>query len=320
MENENLLRPNKLDDFFGQDFIVSNLKVFIFSAKKRKTVLNHLLFYGPPGLGKTSLANVIANEMNARLITISGPILKDPTELISILATINEGDILFIDEIHRMAKNVEEVLYSAMEDFKINIPYKSEENCKVLDVSLPPFTLIGATTNAGLISKPLRDRFNTLFNFKFYNDDEIAKIIDCNVKKLDFNIDENSIKILSKKSRMTPRVANNLIKKIYDYSIYKNIKIINEIDLKQAFDFFNIKEFGLYESDIEILKILHSNLKDEPASLETISSIINENPENLREVNEPYLLYLGLIERTKRGRKITKKGIEVLFKITRNLY
>jgi Holliday junction DNA helicase, RuvB subunit len=315
--NDNYLRPQKLDDFFGQNDIIRKLKIYINSAKIRKTVLDHLLFYGQPGLGKTSLAYVIANEMNVKITTISASAIQDLTDLVSILGDLNSGEILFIDEIHNLNKEFEEILYSAMEDFKLNITFKSEENSKVLSIDLPPFTLIGATTLAGNISTPLRDRFGIVFKFNYYSLDELSKIIFINSKKLKLKLLKEGAEEIAKRSRKTPRVANNILKRILDYSLYKPIPKIDKTYILEAFNFLDINEFGLDDSDINILRVLHINLKDKPVSLETIAAVLNENVENIRDLNEPYLVNMGYIERTKQGRVISKIGLEILSKIIR---
>lgn len=313
--NDNYLRPTNLENYFGQSKIIDELKVYIYSAKKRKTVLDHMLFYGPPGLGKTSLAYVIAHEMDARIITISASAIRDIPEMVSILGTLDPGTILFIDEIHNLDKEIEEILYSAMEDFKVNITYKSEENSKAICIDLSPFTLIGATTMAGSISTPLRDRFGIVFKFNYYSERELKTIIQYNAKKIHLHLLSGAAKEIALRSRMTPRVANNILKRILDYSIYNNIKKFDEINILDAFNFLNINSYGLSSEDIQILKCLYINFKSKPVSLDAIASLLNENIINLRDINEPYLVNQGFIERTKQGRQITKLGVETYIKI-----
>ncbi len=313
--NDNYLRPTSLENYFGQKKITEELKVYIYSAKKRKTVLDHMLFYGPPGLGKTSLAYVIAHEMDARIVTISASAIRDITEMVSLLGTIDPGTILFIDEIHNLDKEIEEILYSAMEDFKVNITYKSEENSKAISIDLSPFTLIGATTMAGSISTPLRDRFGIIFKFNYYNQKELKSIIQYNAKKIRLNLLSGAAKEIALRSRMTPRVANNILKRILDYSIYNNIKKYDDINILDAFKFLNINSFGLSDEDIQILKCLYINFKSKPVSLDAIASLLNENVINIRDINEPYLVNQGFIERTKQGRQITKLGVETYLQI-----
>ncbi|MFA6666769.1 MAG: Holliday junction branch migration DNA helicase RuvB [Bacilli bacterium] len=313
--NDNYLRPTLIENYFGQKTIIEELKVYIFSAKKRKTVLDHMLFYGPPGLGKTSLAYVVANEMKAKIVTVSASAIKEIQDMVSILGTLDPGDILFIDEIHNLDREVEEILYSAMEDFKINITYKSEENSKAITLDLSPFTLIGATTMAGSISTPLRDRFGIIFKFNYYTSNELKEIIQNNAKKIHLHLLVSAIKEIAARSRKTPRVANNILKRILDYSVFYGIKKFDEQNILEAFKFLNINEFGLSEVDIQILSCLSKKFGGKPVSLEAVASVLNENVINIRDINEPYLVNSGFIERTKQGRQITKTGVEILTKI-----
>lgn len=316
--NDNELRPSSINDFYGQNNVVEKLKVFIFSAKKRKTVLDHILLYGPPGLGKTSLAYVISHEMETQIITISASAIKELPDLISILATLNAGNILFIDEIHGLDQKFAEILYSAMEDFRINITYKNEENSKALSIELPPFTLIGATTLIGYVPTPLRDRFGIQFKFGFYSEVELKNIILNNASKFGINLNEKAAYEVALCSRKTPRTANNLLKRIYDYSLFKNLKYIDESAVFEAFRFLNINKYGLNDVDIEILFSLYFKFHNQPVSLESIASLLNDNVINLRDVNEPFLVNIGLIERTKKGRIITDLGKKILFEIKGN--
>ena len=316
--NDNYLRPTSLENFFGQIQIKKELEVYIFSAKKRKTVIDHMLFYGPPGLGKTSLAYVIANEMSAKIITISASAIKDVPDLISILGTLDPGTILFIDEIHNLDREIEEILYNAMEDFKLNITYKSEESSKAITIDLSPFTLIGATTLAGNISTPLRDRFGIVFKFSYYSDKDLKEIIKYNAKKMRLHLLVPAINEITTRCRKTPRIANNILKRLLDYSIFYNIKKFDDKNIQEAFKFLNIKKYGLTNEDIQVLKCLYINFKSKPVSLEAIASILNENVINLRDINEPFLVSQNFIERTKQGRQITKKGIEIYKEISLN--
>lgn len=314
--NDNFLRPCSLKEFIGQENIKKRLEIYLYSAKKRNTVLDHLLLYGPPGLGKTSLAYVIANEMDSKISIISAPSIKETCDLVSILSSLDPGDILFIDEIHRLDKEIEEILYNAMEDFCINITYKSEEGAKIIKLDLAPFTLIGATTLASNISRPLRDRFGIIFNFNYYTENELSLIIQKNSKKLGFDIDLEASNILALRCKKTPRIANNYLKRIYDYMIFMKISKMDRTHIYESLKIIGINKFGLTELDINILKVLHYNYGDQPVSLESIAAIINENTNNIRDLSETYLVNIGLIARTKRGRKITDKGIQFLFDIS----
>ena len=304
------LRPKTLADFIGQENITNKLKVYLYSAKKRKSTMDHLLFYGPPGLGKTSLAHVIANEVNAKIYSVSAPSIETVQEIVEIIAQLNKNDILFIDEIHRLDKKIEELLYSVIEDFKLNISYKSEDSTKVLSLNLPPFTVIGATTKISAISKPLRDRFGITFKFEYYKADELGEILKNNLEKFDLKIEEKAIYTIAKRSRNTPRILNILLKRLYDFSIYNALKALKESDVLSYFDFIGIDELGLNETDYEILKVFYNKFKDTPTSLEVIAEYINEDYNDIKTMNEPFLVFLGLIDRTKRGRKLTEKGLE----------
>lgn len=307
---DNVFRPKSLSSFFGQKEIIKQLKAYIFSAKNRKTVLDHILFYGPPGLGKTSLAYIISNEMKVNIVTITASTLEKSIDLISILGQLNAGDILFIDEIHRLKKELMEILYSAMEDFKIYVTYKNDENVKALTLSLPPFTLIGATTSAGNLSHPLLDRFSIIFKFRFYTDEELIEIIKELEKILILELDEESMLEIALRSRETPRNLINLLKRLYDYKIYKKIDNFDKKEILKAFKFLKINKYGLNDEDIEIIKVLKEKF-NRPVSLEAIASILNEDSNNLKNINEPFLVNQGIIERTKQGRKLTKLGEDV---------
>lgn len=311
---DNLLRPSSFEKFFGQEDITSQLKIHIFSAKNRKTVLSHILFYGPPGLGKTSLANILANEMGSKIVTVTAISLEKVPDLVSILGQLEPGDILFIDEIHRLKIELCELLYSAMEDFKIYVSYKNDENTKLLTLNLAPFTLIGATTNIGSISKPLYDRFALIFKFNYYDEQTLWKIIDQNSKFFNLNIDEKLYPLITERSRFTPRYLNNILLKISDYSLYYNVKKFNEKELLHAFEIMKINEGGLTYEDIEIIKIIGKNFSNRPVSLEAVASMLNEDANNIKNVNEPFLVMSNIILRTKRGRMLSQKGLKILEK------
>ncbi|MDY3762058.1 MAG: Holliday junction branch migration DNA helicase RuvB [Candidatus Onthovivens sp.] len=309
-ETNNLFRPNLLSDFVGQDEIVSKLKIYIYSAKERNETLDHTLFYGPPGVGKTSLAFIIAHEFNSKIKVVSAPTLKTIGDLVGILSILDPGDVLFVDEIHRLDKSLEEILYSVLEDFKLNITFKNSEQVKLVNFDISPFTFIGATTQIALISSPLRDRFGITFKFDYYTVEEISKIIRENTIKMGFSIDNGEAIEIAKRSRKTPRIANNLLKRIVDFTIYENSKKITKQILNNAFAMLKIDKDGLRKEDIDILKLMFKKFKNVPISLEVIASYIGENVNNIRDVYESYLVNEGYIERTKRGRILTLKGIK----------
>ena len=309
-ETNNLFRPNLLSDFVGQDEIVNKLKIYIYSAKERNETLDHTLFYGPPGVGKTSLAFIIAHEFNSKIKVVSAPTLKTIGDLVGILSILDPGDVLFVDEIHRLDKSLEEILYSVLEDFKLNITFKNSEQVKLVNFDISPFTFIGATTQIALISSPLRDRFGITFKFDYYTVEEISKIIRENTIKMGFSIDNSEAIEIAKRSRKTPRIANNLLKRIVDFTIYENSKKITKQILNNAFAMLKIDKDGLRKEDIDILKLMFKKFKNVPISLEIIASYIGENVNNIRDVYESYLVNEGYIERTKRGRILTLKGIK----------
>lgn len=309
-ETNNLFRPNLLSDFVGQDEIVNKLKIYIYSAKERNETLDHTLFYGPPGVGKTSLAFIIAHEFNSKIKVVSAPTLKTIGDLVGILSILDPGDVLFVDEIHRLDKSLEEILYSVLEDFKLNITFKNSEQVKLVNFDISPFTFIGATTQIALISSPLRDRFGITFKFDYYTVEEISKIIRENTIKMGFSIDNSEAIEIAKRSRKTPRIANNLLKRIVDFTIYENSKKITKQILNNAFGMLKIDKDGLRKEDIDILKLMFKKFKNVPISLEVIASYIGENVNNIRDVYESYLVNEGYIERTKRGRILTLKGIK----------
>lgn len=309
-ETNNLFRPNLLSDFVGQDEIVNKLKIYIYSAKERNETLDHTLFYGPPGVGKTSLAFIIAHEFNSKIKVVSAPTLKTIGDLVGILSILDPGDVLFVDEIHRLDESLEEILYSVLEDFKLNITFKNSEQVKLVNFDISPFTFIGATTQIALISSPLRDRFGITFKFDYYTVEEISKIIRENTIKMGFSIDNSEAIEIAKRSRKTPRIANNLLKRIVDFTIYENSKKITKQILNNAFAMLKIDKDGLRKEDIDILKLMFKKFKNVPISLEVIASYIGENVNNIRDVYESYLVNEGYIERTKRGRILTLKGIK----------
>ncbi len=300
---ENNIRPKTFDTYIGQSALKDTLKITIQAARKREKPLDHLLFYGPPGLGKTTLAGVIANEMNVPIKITSAPSLERPRDIIGILMSLEEGEILFIDEIHRLNKVAEEILYPAMEDFYLDMTTGKSQTVKTLRVPLPKFTLIGATTKAGELSGPLRDRFGIIYRLEFYNEDELSEVIKRTAAILDIKIDEQGAKVIARRSRGTPRIANRLIKRVSDYALVKfDGKVTKEV-ADQALDTLKIDEYGLDSTDRNVLKLIIEKYNGGPVGIQTIAAAIGEDARTLEDVCEPFLLQCGLLQRTPQGRK-----------------
>lgn len=311
LKEDNTLRPSNLTEYVGQEAIKENLKIAMLAARSRGDCLEHILLYGPPGLGKTSLANVVANEMKTNLIKTTATSLKRVIDLFSLVVTLDEGDILFIDEIHRLDKRVEEAFYSVMEDFQINIIRGSGRNIKAVSIPVNKFSLVGATTKAGLLSKPLRDRFGLVFSLNFYSPQELIKIVLNAAAFLEVEINEKEALEIAIRSRGTPRIAINLIKRARDYaSVYKSGKI-DSSTIQNTFESLRIDELGLGEEDRKLLLLLKSK-NGKPLGLTTIQAILNEDKTTIEEMIEPYLLSLGFIEKTPKGRILTSKGFKYL--------
>lgn len=300
------LRPKKLSDFFGQKKIVENLKVFITAARKRQDSLDHCLLTGPPGLGKTTLAHIIANEMGVDIKISSGPVIEKPGDLAGLLTNLEERSVLFIDEIHRLSPVVEEYLYSAMEDYKIDIMIDSGPNARSIQIKLPKFTLIGATTRAGLLTAPLRDRFGIKFRLDYYEKETLRDIILRNAKLLNIKIDIKAADELAARSRGTPRIANRLLRRVRDFADYENKAIIDYDIVCKALNALEVDEYGLDEMDKEIILTIIEKFSGGPVGLSTLAVAVNEDPGTIEEVYEPYLIQQGLIQRTPRGREATE--------------
>ncbi len=304
------LRPSSWDEYIGQEKIKKNLRVFIDASKKRKEALDHILFYGPPGLGKTTLSYLISNEMNSNIKVTAGPMIEKSGDLAAILTNLEEGDILFIDEIHRLSPAVEEILYPAMEDYRLDIIIGSGPAAQTVKIDLPRFTLIGATTRAGMLSNPLRERFGMHFRMQFYTQEELAKIIQKASVKLGKFCEDNAALEISKRSRGTPRVALRLLRRVRDFSEVNNEKSINIQRCKYALDELGVNESGFDEMDINLLELLISN-RGKPMGLSTIAAALSEDEGTIEDAIEPYLLANGYIERTARGRVASVKTYEM---------
>ncbi|MCH4235331.1 MAG: Holliday junction branch migration DNA helicase RuvB [Bacilli bacterium] len=313
-EQEISLRPQHLNEYIGQEDLKRNLRVFIGAALKRHETLDHTLLYGPPGLGKTTLAYIIANEMKGKIRVINGPSIEKPGDLAAVLSTLESGDILFIDEIHRLPRIVEEVLYGAMEDFTLSVIINRDGNARTIEVPLPPFTLVGATTRIGDLTSPLRARFGIAEKINFYSENEIADIVNRTAKVYNTAIAPEAVNAIAQRSRGTPRIANRLFRRVRDFSDFANENSINQVSAIFALDALKVDELGLDDVDIKYLSTIIDRFHGGPVGLEALASAIGEEVGNLEDVLEPYLLQIGMINRTPRGRMATDKAYHHLKK------
>ena len=309
---DNTIRPETIDEYVGQEDVKENIRIFVEAAKMRNEPLDHVLLYGPPGLGKTTLAFIIAHELGTNIKTASGPSIEKSGDLAAILSSLEPGDVLFIDEIHRMPRYIEEILYPAMEDFSLDIIVGSEGNSRNIKIDLPPFTLVGATTRAGDLSAPLRDRFGIVSKLQFYTVDELTRIVERTARVLGVEIEEEAARELATRSRGTPRIANRLFKRVRDFALVKGNGVVDLTITEEALERLKVDKMGLDNTDHELLFAIIEKFGGGPVGVEALSSSIGEEVTTIEDVYEPYLLQTGLLKRTSRGRIATDKAYEVL--------
>ena len=309
---EENLRPDHIDEYIGQNEVKENIDIFIKAAKMRDESLDHVLLYGPPGLGKTTLAHIIANELESNIKTITGPSIEKSGDLAAVLSNLEPGDVLFVDEIHRIPRFIEEILYSAMEDFKLDIIVGSDSSSRSISIDLPPFTLVGATTRAGALSSPLRDRFGIVSKLQYYSTEDLKRIVKRTSRVLNCEIDDNAALELARRSRGTPRIANRLFKRVRDYALVLGSGVIDLKITKIALDKLKVDSLGLDDTDYNLLKSIIEKFNGGPVGIEAIASSIGEEQTTIEDVYEPYLLQTGLLKRTSRGRIVTDKAYQHL--------
>lgn len=309
------IRPSLIEEYIGQQEVKENMKVFIEAAKIRGESLDHVLLYGPPGLGKTTMAYIIANELEVNIKTASGPSIEKTGDLAAVLSSLEPGDVLFIDEIHRMPRFIEEILYPAMEDFSLDIIIGSEGSTRNIKIDLPPFTLVGATTKAGDLTSPLRDRFGIVNKLQYYTEEELTKIIKRTSKVLEAEIDEEAAKELATRSRGTPRIANKLFRRVRDFALVEGKSIIDLEVTKKALDRLKIDRIGLDETDKELLLTIIEKFSGGPVGIDTLATSVGEEVSTIEDMYEPYLIQIGMLKRTSRGRIATDKAYEYFEKI-----
>ena len=302
------IRPSKINEYIGQTEVKENMKIFIEAAKMRGESLDHVLLYGPPGLGKTTMAYIIANELGVNIKTASGPSIEKSGDLAAILSSLEPGDVLFIDEIHRMPRFIEEILYPAMEDFTLDIVIGSEGQTRNIKIDLPPFTLVGATTRAGDITNPLRDRFGIVNKLQYYTEDELTLIVKRTSKVLNFEIDDDAAIEIARRSRGTPRIANKLFRRVIDFALVENKNHIDIDITNKALDRLKIDKIGLDETDKELILTIIDKFNGGPVGIETLATSLGEETSTIEDMNEPYLIQIGLLKRTNRGRIATEKA------------